>query len=405
MLRRTLSLVTATVATSAAALVATAGPALAAEVPTQRNITYTISTSRSYTAADTLGNAIGWGKNRTVDWVMEHANRALAPQCEAGSNGALQPLAAAAGRQYGFCWREDGTSDDDPDGAWYPQGITSTADAYGADYYDGVQAVAVTWYHEVAKYARLTLAPIYGYGSGGNTYRHLLLAAPTGGGTDFSEVNCHAGGAMWYGDMLYVACTDRIKLFSFKHIFSADTSADCAAQIGKVGGKYCASGYAYIMLQVGQIVASGPAITFSTISLDRAATPDKLVIGEYSTSPGAGLWRFNLDSSTRLPSSYYYDAWSMPFSSVQGVTTRDTKFWFHSSGGVITSGETIQDNYGKLRFWNGQATSAVKVWTGAYGAESLSYFGDDSSEPDTLFTLSEHPGYRGVIAIQASDFD
>ncbi|UWP87015.1 hypothetical protein [Dactylosporangium fulvum] len=36
-----------------------------------------------------------------------------------------------------------------------------------------------------------------------------------------------------------------------------------------------------------------------------------------------------------------------------------------------------------------------RAFSRAYGAESLSYFGDDSSMPDTLFTLSEHPGYRG----------
>jgi hypothetical protein len=374
---------------------------------------YEISTSRNYGDADLLGGAIGSDKKRKVDWIMDHANRVMEPlSCQTTSGGAMYEVARRGTGEYGFCWQEDGTSTDDPDTkTWIPQGITTTADALGSNTYDGVQAVATTWYSDTNSYVRLSLAPAAGYAAGNNKYRHLLLVDPTSGGNFEAVRDCHAGGAMWYGNMLYVACTDHIKLFSWDHVFSADTTSFCSSRIGRYTDngayRFCASGYAYVMAQVGEITNPPGNVRFSSISLDRASTPDQLVVSQYSTENGGKVWRYDLDYTTRLPattppssSSFPSDAWSMPWDKVQGVTTRDTRFWFNSSGG--------NEFYGKLRFWDSDAGEPVKTYTGIHGAEAVSYWGwgdGSGGQPDMLYTLSEHPKYRAVIALRQADFN
>jgi hypothetical protein len=375
---------------------------------------YSISTTRNYGNADLLGGAIGPARKRTVDWILNNANRVMEPlSCQTGSGAAMYEVARQGSGEYGFCWQEEGTTTDDPDTTtWTPQGITTTADALGSYTYDGVQAVATTWYSAANSYVRLTLAPAGGYGTGNNKYRHLLLVDPTSGGSFDAVRDCHSGGAMWYGNMLYVACTDHIKLFSWDHVYSADTTSYCSSRIGRYDDngtyRFCASGYAYVMMQVGQITNPAGNVRFSSISLDRASTPDKLVVSQYSTENGGKIWRYNLDYTTRLPAtappsttSVPADVWVMPWDKVQGATTRGARFWFNSSGG--------SDFYGKLRYWDSSsAANPVKTYAGVHGAESLSYWGwgdGDGGRPDMLYTLSEAPGYRAVIALRQADFN
>ncbi|MER5262696.1 hypothetical protein ABTZ99_11515 [Actinosynnema sp. NPDC002837] len=370
---------------------------------------YSISASRAYGNADLLGGAIGSAKKRKVDWILSNANRSMeALSCQTGDGKAMQPLASQGVGEYGFCWQSDNTTtSDDPDTTtWMPQGITTTADALGSYTYDGVQAVATTWYSSANSYVRLSLAPAMGYGAGNNKYRHLLLVNPGSGGTFTAVRDCHAGGAMWYGNMLYVACSNHIKLFSWDHVYSADTTSYCSDLIGRYSDngayRFCASGYAYIMMQVGQITNPAGNVQFSSISLDRASTPDQLVVSEYSTANGGKIFRYPLDYTTRLPAQNTpYDVWVMPWDKVQGAVARGNRFWFNSSGG--------NEFYGKLRFWDGSSpANPVKVYTGVHGAESLSYWGwgdGSGGMPDMLYTLSEHPGYRAVIAVRQADFN
>lgn len=397
---------------AAAAVLLPAVPAAAEPAPFQLSNpgSYTISISMGYASAATgLASALGGsGNRRTVDWILNHANRPMNPLCQTGPGGALYPLASRGTGEYGFCW-----SSGDPDtDVWIPQGITTTGDALGTRRYDGREAVVTTWYNDAENSTRISIAPASGYSAGAN-YRHLLLVTPQRGPT-FTRVNCHAGGAMWYGHLLYVACTDHIKIFDWDYVYSADTSTFCGDKVGRVsdaalgGYRFCASGYAYIMMQVGTITNPSGNVRFSSISLDRASTPDKLVVSGYSTSAGAKLARFDLNYQTRLPSgTSAADVYSMPFTLVQGATTRNDKFWFHSSGGVIQSGETPADNYGKLRFWN-SSTGRFVSYTSAYGAEAISYWPWDDGDgglPDMLYTLTEHAGYRAVIAIRQADFN
>jgi hypothetical protein len=363
----------------------------------------------SYTNADGLASALGSSRKRTVDGILDNANRPMTPLCEIESGEALYPLASEGTGEYGFCW-----SMTDPDSTeWIPQGITTTGDAFTARSYASREAVVITWHNDTETSTRISIAPAGGYSPSSN-YRHLLLVTPQSGAT-FSAVDCHAGGAMWYGDLLYVACTDSIKIFDWRYVYSADYDSFCNNKVGKfLDGtvyRYCADLGAYFMMQVGQITSPSGNVWFSSISFDRASTPDKLVVSEYSTSADGKLLRFNLDYMTRLPSNTSAaDVYDMPFTQVQGATTRGPEFWFHSSGGVIQSGETPADRYGTLRSWS-SSTRRFVSYPSAYGAEAISFWPGSLSTPempdmlDALYTLTEHAGHRAVIAIRRAAFE
>ncbi|MGC9668329.1 hypothetical protein ACNTMW_17455 [Planosporangium sp. 12N6] len=349
--------------------------------------------------AGALHQALGASTYRDVSQVLDQANRPMSPLSSACRP---DPAGLSASATFGFCWNSEDQGDDAF--RWYPQGITTTADALGVREYDGVQAVAVTWYKrkssddETAVESRVSLAPAGGYNNGNNNYRHVLLVTPSGP-NNFQQVPCHAGGAMWYGHLLYVACTNTIRVYDWNYLHQVKATSLPGEGFGRQSdGKYYANGNLYVMVQVATITNPSNNITFSSLSLDRLSSPDKLVVSGYHDTAGVNLWRFDLDYQTRMPARpYAYDAYDLPFAYVQGATTRADRFWFNSS----TSSP-------KLRFWNRTSGNQPVVYTGEYGAESVSYWpsGDgDGGVPDYLFTLTERKGKREVFAVRQADFN
>ena len=165
-------------------------------------------------------------QKRTVDWVMDHANRERAAlTCHPEVYASVFVQGALDG---GFCWDSSGTTSSDDDGPWIPQGITTTRDALGDNEYDGHQLIGISWYYE--NQSRLTL--VDWDADWDNKYRHVLFVEPTGGSGLFKDANTHAGGAMWYGDLLYIADSTNkgFRIFNVNNIYSADASAFCAAR-------------------------------------------------------------------------------------------------------------------------------------------------------------------------------
>jgi hypothetical protein len=348
-------------------------------------------------------------KKRTVDWVMTYANRDRAALCHPD---VYWPVYLQGALESGFCWDPSGTTSNDDDGPWVPQGITTTRDALSANEYDGHQLVAVSWYYE--NQSRLTL--VDWDADWENTYRHILFVEPTGTSSLFKNATTHAGGVMWYGDLLYVAdsTNEGFRIFNFNNIYSADTNAFCADRVGKVydsgigGYRYCGSGYAYIMVQVGWVTLSSTSkyLRLSTISLDRSTSPDSFVIAEYSnpSDPRSDaddsrnryhprVVRWQLDATTRLPAaSTASDALSTNIMRMQGVTSRNGVHYFASSNGGTP---------GFLRSWD-KASDIVRKTDWVIGAESLSYWG---GSPDLIWTCTEHPNQRIVMAARVGDLD
>ncbi len=344
------------------------------------------------------------------NWVMNQANRDRAAlTCHPEVYASVFAQGALDG---GFCWDPKGTTSNDDDGPWIPQGITTTRDALGDNEYDGHQLIGISWYYE--NQSRLTL--VDWDADWDNKYRHVLFVEPTGGSGLFKDATTHAGGAMWYGDLLYIADSTNkgFRIFNFNNIYSADTSAFCANRVGKVydgglgGYRYCGSGYAQIMVQVGWVTLSSSSkhLRLSTISLDRSTAPDSFVIAEYSdpNKPRSDdeasnnryhprVVRWELDATTRLPAaSTAIDALSTNIMRMQGVTSRNGKHYFASSNGASA---------GFLRSWD-SASATVRKAGWVIGAESLSYWG---GSPDLIWTCTEHTNQRVVMAARVSDLD
>ena len=393
------TLVTAMIGPSPARAAAPCGPGAGCPAPVPPG-SYRIARAMLPDAAGLRAALGGDTSHRTIDNVLGAANRplsVLSSACRPNPDG-LSPAAAS-----GFCWDAEDQGGN-ADFMWYPQGITTTADALASREYDNARAVAVTWYKRrtetdhTAVQARVSLAPAGGAGTGMNRYRHVLLVQPDG--TDnFQHVPCHTGGAMWYGHLLYVACTSRIRVFDWKYLHEVKTASLPGEGFGRQSdGQFYANGNRYVMVQVAEITNPGANIRFSSLALDRLSAPDRMVVSGYSESSGVNLWRFDLDPATRMPSaSTAVDAYDLPFTLVQGATTRGDRFWFNSSG----SGP-------KLRYWHRTAGDRPVAYPGVRGAESLSYWpsGDGpGGVPDYLYTLTEHRGEREVFAVRQGDFD
>ena len=400
-----------------ASLVGVAQPATA-EVDTTStvdpyNVTFSLRNDMtSLSAGLNLIDSERASVKRSVSWVMDHANRTRAPICHPT---VYQPVVDQGAYETGFCWDQGDTSSDDDDGAWIPQGITTTRDALSANYYDGHQLVGVGWYR--SGQSRLSLVD---WDAGfPNTYRHILFVEPTGNTVRYRNADSHAGGMMWYGNLLYVADSANrgFRIFTFDNLYSADTSAFCSDSVGRVYDgsssqyRYCASGYAYIMPQVGWVraPASDPNyLRVSTISLDRSTTPDSFVVAEFA-SPNEGtqsddqasrnrlhprVVRWPLDYTTRLPSTgSSSEAYVTNIQKVQGAASRNGTIYLASSNG--------ESSPGTLRSWN-PLFDTVRRTDWVIGPESLSYWG---GSPELLWTCTEWANKRVVVAVRPGDLD
>lgn len=124
---------------------------------------------------------------------------------------------------------------------WMPQGVTSTADALEVGTYDGKDGWLVSWYSDETSQVRITFV-----NKATKKYRNALLVYPNAD-DNFTGVDIHAGGIMWYGDTLWVIDTTKgIRVFDMSNIWEVGSGSG----VGKVSaGKYSAAGYKYVIPQ------------------------------------------------------------------------------------------------------------------------------------------------------------
>ena len=143
----------------------------------------------------------------------------------------------------GYGWEGSADFDDAHTTKWYPQGITTSADAYDAGDYDGYKIHIVSWHSDNYDDGKRGARVSFINQSGSKKYRHILLVQPTGTDNFAAITGLHAGGIMWYGNLLYVVSTGfGLRVFDLNHLYKVDGSI--SDQIGKVSaGKYAAYGY------------------------------------------------------------------------------------------------------------------------------------------------------------------
>lgn len=324
----------------------------------------------------------------SVPTVLDSANR-TANRIE---NGTLLANNFAAG----FTWEQGDNNTEE----WWPQGITTSSDAYDNGLYDGRKLVLVSWYDKDTapeKGIRVSfvdrtdpLLPVY---------RHVLLAEPAtaGGLASFKAIDGHAGGILLYGNLLYVADTLKgIRVFDLNYIFTATGSDD--TKIGRdATGKYNAYGYKYVLPQkftYTQTIAD--QTRFSFISLDRTSTPDSIVAGEYSEEgDGSKLVRWGIDYTDReliatgnkATASFAYQ---VDIRSMQGATAINGKFYICRTNGSAGRSDLLTWVPGNL----------ATIYNGALppGGEDVAY----RKNTDELWTVTEYPTNRYVLSDRKS---
>lgn len=321
---------------------------------------------------------------------------ALAELPAADFNRAAVPIDSVPGGVAGVvqAFRWDDEDNDKP--TWIPQGITGTADAVESGEIGGRELVLVSWYHDT-KGARISVVDVTVPDD--PRYRHVLLVEPIDGDPiSFKPIPIHAGGMVWFGDLLYVVETGKgFRVFDTRALLRVDTTVD---SIGYDAGDdaYYGGLYKYVMPQIGAYQhMSECKPRFSSVALDRTSDPPTLVSSEYCNASDscAGalhgrVYRWPLDpQSGRLaaPLVWPLDAHYMAQSHVQGGIAIGGDYYFSSSAPAGAGGA--------LYVLPGGGPSETVTWVDT--PEDLMRAGD------RLWSLSEGTGIRTVYAVELAD--
>jgi hypothetical protein len=290
---------------------------------------------------------------------------------------------------HGFRWNAEDQSTE----RWWPQGITTSADASDTEDIDGRRLLVTSWYSKTVRGtnlgSRVTVVDIDTL-----EYRHVLLVVP-GPGPDgtvqLEPLLVHAGGLVWCGPYLHVAGTRR-GLFS------------CLVDdIIRVSSTDQAHGYRFVLpVRFAYDAAASEGVEqmrYSFLSLDRGTQPPQLVAGEYGRGEMTRrLVRYPLDPET-LHLAAHEDGTSRPVAlderglgHMQGAAVVGDTFYVTSSRGRYRLGSMHVGEPGRFRTF----PRALPV-----GPEDISYW----PSTDLLWSLSEYPGRRYVFALERAQFD
>ncbi|KAJ5294751.1 hypothetical protein N7508_009572 [Penicillium antarcticum] len=259
---------------------------------------------------------------------------------------------------------------------WRPQGITSSADAFGKGDWNNHKAWIVSWY-QTGDSVRVSFVD-----RKTNKYRHALLVYPSAD-DDFKSITIHAGGIMWYGNLLYVVDTNNgIRAFDLDNIWEVDI----ADGVGKNEKGYSADGYRYVLPQIRD-------------------SPDTLLVGEFVRDGEVDknrdpvpirLVKYQLDSTTRRlrtdDKGLATASWAhcVDILKVQGAVSYDDKFYLSRSNGR-------NPKAGDLFTWKeGKTAKEYPGWFMA-GNEDLSY----NPVRKEYYTVTEYDGGRYILSYKA----
>jgi hypothetical protein len=334
--------------------------------------------------ATLLGGAVG------VDGVLDDLNR------QARRSRGL--FGRAVHRAY--TWdREDRRT-----AQWWPQGVTTSADASDTEDIAGRRVLAVTWYAKevdgVGHGSRLTFVDLATL-----RYRHVLLVVPRfrEGRLELAPLQVHAGGVVWYGGYVHIAATARgfvtCRIDDLMRI-PDDAGGRDLRRLGVSGEEVAAYGYRYVLpvrFSYRAVTDDGHArLRYSFLSLDRTAAPPALVVGEYGRGDQTTrLARFPLDSGTSLLATgpdgrarpVELDDHGVP--GMQGAVVVEGRWHITVSTGPYQPGSVYVGRPGEL---------TRRRWATPIGPEDLAYW------PSTglFWSVTEHPRRRWFYSMKRS---
>lgn len=272
-----------------------------------------------------------------------------------------------------YAWdREDAA---DPD--WWPQGVSSSADATAEGTVEGRRLLVVAWYSPApaARGCRITFVDLDTL-----RYHHVRVVRPDG-----TPLRIHAGGVVWCGRYLHLAATakgfvtcdldDIVRSPEHGHLLPVRFDYRAAAEEGH------------------------ERLRYSFLSLDRWSTPPALVAGEYGR-PGdtTRFARFEVDAGTGLLVTGADDrAWPARLEDrgmvqMQGAVIARESYFVTVSHGSWAPGSLYVGRPGQFR----EHRLAVPM-----GPEDLTY----SAPEDLIWSVTEHPRRRWFFSIRRARFD
>lgn len=275
---------------------------------------------------------------------------------------------------------------------WWPQGITTSADADPSGKFDGRELLMASWYakpdpegHQGSRVSVVDLAT--------HRYRHVLLVVPSLDADGRPEVNplkVHAGGIVWNGPYLHVAATARGLVTC--HLDDLVRVRD--------GSPLNTFGYRYVLpvrfAYEGVTEEGHERLRYSFVSLDRQTSPPHLLAGEYALGKHSRrLARYALEPSGLLEADA--DGTARPLGLDEGVQQTQGAVWAHGSYHLTVShGPWVPGSVVV-----GRPGAYVRHrWVTPMGPEDVSYWPAE----DQLWSLSEHPRRRWVFAMDRSRF-
>ncbi len=284
---------------------------------------------------------------------------------------------------------------------WWPQGISTSADASDTEEIAGRRVLAVTWYAKqvggIHQGARITFWDL-----ADNRYRHVLLVVPTlrDGRLELAPLKVHAGGVVWLGPYLQVAATSRgfitFRLDDLMRI-PDDLGGGELRALGVRGDQVASYGYRYVLpvrFSYRAVTDDGHAkLRYSFLSLDRGSTPPALVAGEYAPRRDEThrLARFPVNVGSWLLETGE-DGRSQPTEldrgvpRMQGASVVDGTWYVTVSNGPLLPGSLAVGRPGRLR----RHLLALPM-----GPEDIAFW----PSTDSFWSVTEHPSRRWIVEI------
>jgi hypothetical protein len=281
------------------------------------------------------------------------------------------------------------------DPRWWPQGVTTSADASDSGEVEGRRLLVVAWYakqlpgDEVGQGSRVTFFDL-----DRRRYQHVLLVRPVtrDGAVTFEPLSVHAGGIVWHGPYLHVAATAR----GF-HTCRVDDLLRVAAD------EPTAYGYRYVLpvrfSYKAETDDGHERLRYSFLSLDRSASPPEILAGEYGrgTAVSRRLAHFPVDPETLLLATEE-DGLARPtmldegVGQMQGAVVARGRYHLTVSKGPWTFGSVYTGRPGAFRRHR---------WATPMGPEDIAYW----PGTDELWSVTEHPRRRWIVAMRRGWFD
>ncbi|WP_109509319.1 hypothetical protein [Nocardioides speluncae] len=339
--------------------------------------------------ADKLGGRVG------VDGVLDDLNRQAHPKRVLG-----RAVSSA------FAWDEV----DQRSERWWPQGISTSADASDTEDIAGRKVLVSSWYskslNNLNKGCRVTFTDLESL-----RYRHVLLVVPDRdslGRVKLKPLKVHAGGVVWCGPYLHIAATSKgihtARLDDLMRVpddlYVADI--DEFGVHGLLRGEVATYGYRYVLPVRFSYQAEADEgherMRYSFLSLDRSASAPELIAGEYGRGKqSTRLTRFPLDPETFHISSGE-DGHARPLqldpggvAGMQGAVVVNDTWYVTSSRGPFGLGSVYAGKPGQLKQFR---------WSTPFGPEDIAYW----PSTDLLWSLTEYPGRRAVFSMPRSRF-